>query len=146
MIYQSKDDHQANSARVKLEFFIKQGKAFELKEKRITRTIRQNAAMHKFFEIVSNELNDLGIEFTYNGLATKSISMMYTPELVKNFFWRPIQMALFDIKSTVDLDTHQMNSVIDIITKFFGEKGVYVEFPNRNQLLSEEAENVNKHP
>jgi hypothetical protein len=126
----------ANKARVKLEYFIKEGKVFELKQKRMTRTLRQNRALHKFFEMIAGELNDLGIEFTHVGLSVDIISTMYTPELVKNFFWRPIQIALFGIDSTIDLNTHQINDIIDVITKFFGEKGIYVEFPNKEALLN----------
>ncbi len=139
MIYYSDKDIDAKRARVKLDFFIDNGKVFELKQKKVTRSLLQNSALHKFFEIVAGELNDLGQEFTYSGLSVDAISTMYTPEIVKNFFWRPIQIALFDIKSTTDLDTNQMNKIIDVITKFFGERGVYVEFPNKEQLLNNES-------
>jgi len=130
MIYYSDKDIDAKKARTKLDYFIKEGKVFELKEKRLTRTLRQNSALHKFFEIIANELNNIGEEFTYQGLSVDAISTMYTPDIVKNFFWRPIQIALFDIKSTTDLESKQIDKIIDVITKFFGEKGVYVEFPN----------------
>ena len=56
MIYYSDKPLDANKARTKLDFFIKQGKVFELKEKRVTRTLRQNSALHKFFEMISTEL------------------------------------------------------------------------------------------
>ena len=141
MIYYSDKDIDAKSARVKLDFLIKQGKVFEIKEKKVTRTLKQNSALHKFFVIIAGELNDLGEEFTYQGLSVEAISLRYTPDIVKNFFWRPIQKALFEIDSTTDLTTHQMNDIIDVITKFFGEKGVYVEFPNRDQLTDKENEN-----
>ena len=138
MIYYSDKDIDAKKARTKLEYFIKEGKVFEIKQKKVTRTLKQNSALHKFFVIIATELNDLGEEFTYQGLSVDAISTMYTPDIVKNFFWRPIQIALFDIKSTTDLTTRQMNDIIDVIVKFFGEKGVYVEFPNKEQLLNDE--------
>lgn len=140
MIYQSNIELDAKKAKAKFDYFLKEGKAFELKEKKITRTLLQNSAMHKFFQMVSTELNDLNIEFVYEGLTVDSITMMYTPELVKDFFWRPIQMALFDIKSTKKINTDQMNSIIDIITKFFSDRGVFVEFPNRDRMISAELE------
>ena len=140
MIYQSNIDLEAKQARVKFDYLISEGKAFELKEKRITRTLKQNSAMHKFFVMVSTELNDLNIEFVYEGLSVDSISMMYTPELVKDFFWRPIQMALFGIKSTKKLNTAQINDIIDVITKFFSDRGVFVEFPGNDRMISEELE------
>jgi hypothetical protein len=137
MIYNSQNELDANKARVKLDFFIKEGKVFELKEKRFNRSQKQNRALHLFFQMLSTELNDLGLEFTYSGLNVESISLMYTPELVKNFFWRPIQIALFDIQSTTEINTYQINQILDVIIKFIGERGVYVEFPNKELLIEQ---------
>lgn len=144
MIYQSNIDSEAKSARVKLEYFIKEGKAFELKEKKMTRTVKANRALHLYFSMMATHLNDLGLEFRFDGLNIGSISMMYTPELVKEVVWRPIQVALHGYKSTTDLNAREMNEIIDVIMKFFGERGVYVEFPNKKELekrAKEEAEN-----
>lgn len=121
---------EANKARTKLEYFIKSGKVFELKEKRVTRTSLQNSSLHLYFTMIADELNDLGIEFTYSGLNVGNISTRYTGTIVKELFWRPIQITLFGIESTMKLDSKQINEIIDVITKFFGEKGVYIEFPN----------------
>lgn len=120
----------------RLSFLLKHNKLIELKEIKKTRSNQQNRALHLFFTYISDELNELGMEFTYVGLNTPEISTMYTPELVKNFVWRPIQMALFNIESTTKLNTEQMNQIIDVITKFLGDKGVYIEFPNVETLLN----------
>lgn len=152
MIYQSNIDSEAKSARVKLEYFIKEGKAFELKEKRYTRTLRQNKAMHLYFNMLATHLNDLGIEFVYEGLNvnTGAITMPYTPELVKEFFWRPIQTTLYGIKSTTKLQRFELDGIITVISNFFAKKGVYVEFPTKYLMISAELEkeqkNVNKVP
>ena len=140
MIYQSNIDHEAKSARVKLEYFISEGKAFELKEKRWTRTLKQNRALHKYFTMLSTHLNDLNIEFTYDGLNNHQLTMPYTPELVKDFFWRPIQLTLYGVKSTAKINTEQMNGIIDVISNFFAKKGVYVEFPTNDLMISAELE------
>ena len=60
--------------------------------------------------------------------------MRYTPTLVKEFVWRPIQLTLFNIESTTKLDTKQMNEVIDVITKFFGDRGIVLPFPSIETL------------
>ena len=41
---------------------------------------------------------------------------------------------MFDIESTKDINTKQMNEIIDVIDKFFAERGVYVQFPDKDQL------------
>ena len=116
------------------------GFAVELKrkdeedEKEETLTVLQNRSIHKFFVIISDNLNDLGIEFCYTGLTGIDLSVRYTPEIVKNFFWRPIQIALFNIESTTKLNTKKINDISDVIIKFFGERGVVVEFPNKDRL------------
>jgi hypothetical protein len=79
--------------------------------------------------MISDQLNELGMEYIYFGLKGQEISLTYTPELVKTFFWKPIQLALFETESTTKLTTEQMNRIIDIIIKFFGDKGVVIEFP-----------------
>ncbi|MBL4703470.1 MAG: hypothetical protein JKY54_03055, partial [Flavobacteriales bacterium] len=55
---------------------------------------------------------------------------------VKEFIWKPIQNALFDIKSTTKLDTKEINEIIDVITKYFGDKGITVDFPSIESLTN----------
>ena len=110
-------------------------KVVELKEIRITRSMKQNRALHVFFTIISNELNELGMEFQYTGLKGSTLSTRYTPHLVKEFFWRPVQIALFDIQSTTKIDTKQINEINDVIIKFFAERGVELYFPSIESLL-----------
>jgi hypothetical protein len=127
---------EKEKAKLKLEHFIKLGKTIELKALSDKRTSLQNRALHKFFVLISSELNELGLEFQFFGVKGQVLSTRYTANIVKNFFWRPIQMALFDIESTKDLDTKKMNNIIDVIVKYFGDMGVFIEFPNR-ELLDE---------
>ena len=98
-----------------------------------TRTTKQNSAIHKFFVLICEQLNEMGLEFYYSGLKGMDICTRYTPTIVKEFFWRPIQIALFDIESTTKLNTKQINEISDVIIKFFGDKGVVIEFPNREE-------------
>ena len=99
-----------------------------------SRTSKQNASLHKFFIIICEQLNEMGLEFHYFGVKGQELTMPYTPDIVKNFFWRPIQKALFDFESTTKLDTFQMNQIINVINKFFSERGVVVDFPSIEQL------------
>ena len=108
---------------------------FELKKVSNTRTSQQNRALHLYFSFISNELNELGLEFHYQGLTQDGLTSIYTSDIVKNFIWRPIQTSMFDIKSTKDLTTDQMNKIIDVITKFFGDKGVNLHFPSIETLI-----------
>ena len=135
MRYDTSNIEEELKCRNRFNHLINNKRVIELKEPKNTRTSRQNSALHLFFTFVSDELNNMGMEFTYQGLTTPEISMMHTPELVKNFIWRPIQIALFDIESTKDLNTGQMNKIIDVITKFMSDRGVQIEFPSIETLI-----------
>ena len=108
----------------------------ELKEIKLTRSGKQNKALHLYFTFIATELNELGLEFNYTGLKGANMSTRYTPHLVKEFFWRPIQLALFDIESTTKIDTKQMNEITDVIIKFFSDRGVVLEFPCIDSLIN----------
>ncbi len=129
MIYELSKPFDANKAKARLNNLIAGGKVIELVARKVNRTTKQNSALHKYFEFIATELNELGMEFQYQGIKGMGISLSYTPELVKDFIWRPIQITLFEIKSTKDLDTAQMNTIIDVLTKYFGERGIEIAFP-----------------
>ena len=129
MIYELSKEYDANRAKARLNNLINSGKVIELVARKVNRTTKQNSALHKYFEFIATELNELGMEFQYQGIKGMGISLSYTPELVKDFIWRPIQITLFEIKSTKDLDTKQMNDIIDILIKYFGERGIEIAFP-----------------
>ena len=98
------------------------------------RTSQQNKALHVFFKIVSDQLNEMGAEFTYTGIKGVEMSLRYTPTLIKETLWKPIQSALFGFDTTTKLDTKQINEVVDVINKFFSERGVSVDFPSIEQI------------
>ena len=136
MKYNLKIDEERCNAESKFKHALKEGKSIELKEIKKLRTVTQNSALHLYFTFVAYELNNLGLEFHYQGLTTQGLTSRYTDNIVKEFVWKPIQMALFDIKSTTKLDTKQINEIIDVITKYFGDKGISINFPSIESLTN----------
>ena len=134
MIYNLQNDSEVESFKLKINHFIKTGKTIDLIEKKNTRSTRQNSALHLLFTIISNQLNEMGLDFEYQGLKGMKMSMPHTPNLVKEMVWRPLQFALFRIKSTKDINTEQINQIVDVISKYFGEKGVVIQFPSKETL------------
>jgi hypothetical protein len=96
-------------------------KRVDIKELKDTRTSRQNAALHLYFTMISQEKG-------------QQLSLRYSPDIVKDYFWRPIQETLFDIKSTTKINSNQINDIVDVISKFFAEKGVHLLFPSMESL------------
>jgi hypothetical protein len=134
MLLNLQQETDVNKARDKLEHFIKTGKTIDLIEKMNTRTTTQNSALHLLFSIITNQLNEMGLEYHYYGLKQQLITTRYNERIVKEFLWKPIQRTLFDIESTTKINTIQINEIMDVLIKWFGEKGVVIQFPSKEQL------------
>ena len=134
MLYNLQNQTEVDNFKDKSNFFIKNGYTVDLIKKMNTRTTKQNSALHLLYTIIANQLNEMGVEFKYFGLKGQVLEMRYTPDLVKNHIWRPLQIALFDIKSTTKINTIQINEIMDVLIKFFAERSIVIEFPSKEQL------------
>ncbi len=136
MKYNLKNSNEADKAKFYFNRLLERGSLIELKEIKRTRTNQQNRAMHKFFTVIADELNNIGATFSYE-FGKETIEIPYTSELIKETLWKPIQKALFNKDSTSEITTEEINKVIDVITLKFGEMGIPIMFPNKFDLLLE---------
>lgn len=91
------------------------------------RTIQQNKAMHKGFQEIADELINHGISLQ---TAFKDLDIRPTAENIKDWF-RQIAHAKFNVSSTADLKTHQINQVWEDLTKTLSiNTGVLFHFPS----------------
>ena len=65
------------------------------------RTIPQNNALHLYFQMVADALNDAGYDVRH--VVKPDIDIPWTKELVKNHLWRPVQKLAFEKESTTEL-------------------------------------------
>lgn len=101
------------------------------------RTLTQNAALHKYFELVSDTLNESGLDIKKT-LASNA-EVPWSPPLVKELIWRPIMKAQLQKPSTTQLTTKEIDAVLDTIARYLGQNhGVTVEFPSISTLLHEQ--------
>lgn len=121
----------ADKAQEYLDKLKKTGEVVEILKVKQNRTNQQNRALHLFFTMVANELNELGIPFIYHGLKGMEFEIQWTAELFKEFTWKPIQKAMFGIESTTKLKKDQIDPIFDVINKFFADRGVEIQFPNK---------------
>ncbi len=92
------------------------------------RTSQQNRAMHKYFRLLAEELNDAGYDM--KSTLNEDREIPWTEENVKNHLWRPIQEAMLSKESTMDLETKEVNQVYEVLNRHLGEKlGISVMFP-----------------
>ena len=94
------------------------------------RTLTQNKAMHKYFELLAEALNEAGYDM--KRLLKEEVDIPWTKESVKEHLWKPIQEIMIKAKSTTELNTAQPNNIYLVLSRHIGEKtGVYVDWPNR---------------
>lgn len=92
------------------------------------RTITQNKAMHLYFTLLANSLNDAGLDM--KKVLKPSIDINWTPEAVKEYLWKPIQDAMFQKDSTTKLNTKQVGQIYEVLNRHLGEKlEVHIPFP-----------------
>jgi hypothetical protein len=85
-------------------------------------------------------MNGLGMTFNYTGLKGSQMETAYTDFLVKEILWRPIQKTMFGFESTTQLETSQINAILDVLSNFFADRGVSISFPSQIDLLIRQYE------
>lgn len=99
------------------------------------RTEQQNKALHLFFTHLAAQLNEAGLDMRRT--LKPEVDISWTPETVKEYLWRPIQMAATGKESTKDLGTGEIDQVFEIIGKHLGEKfGLQTEFPSVESIIN----------
>lgn len=95
------------------------------------RTLQQNKALHKYFDLLADELNQAG--FDMKRTLKPSVDIPWTPENVKEYLWRPLQEAYLHKESTTELTSDQIDKVYEVLNRHLGETtGVTVEFPSQD--------------
>lgn len=98
------------------------------------RTLKQNNALHKMFELLADELNTAGLDMRKT--LKESIDIPWSKDTVKDYLWRPIQKAQLQKSSTTELTTKDIDSVFETLNRHLGEKfGLHVDFPSIEQVI-----------
>ncbi len=132
MIYDLSNIVDKTRFKTKVATLLSKGSNVDLKEKRNTRTLQQNKAIHLYCEMIADVLNDFGITHSFKGIRGKELEVRFTMELVKEVIWRPIQMSLFDKKSTTELTTQEVTEIAQPLEKFIAENfAIDLPFPSK---------------
>lgn len=103
----------------------------EKKEKqKPRRTNQQNKALHLFFTLLAQELNEAGL--SVHLVLKEKMALNWSPEMVKELLWRPAQRAITKKKSTTDLKKQEeIDLIYEHLNRHLGEKfGIHVDFPS----------------
>lgn len=110
-----------------------------LMDKPITRP--QQNAIHKYFELVAEALNEAGISrYEYAELVkSRGIELPWTKENVKEDMWKLIQYAKLKKERTRDLNKLEVDDIQREMHNFLATRfGINVDFPSEESLYQGE--------
>jgi hypothetical protein len=128
---------KANNRKLINSFLDSQDGLVEIKPVKDKRTNQQNRALHLYFKHLSEAFNEAGLDV--KATLSEDIDHPWTPELVKEHIWRPVQKSYTQKESTTKLNRTQIDEILMIISKYIGEKfGISVAFPCIDELYDKE--------
>lgn len=99
------------------------------------RTGAQRRSIELFCKMLAGRLNETGMDMVRSIKILRKapeVAIPWSQETVKDFLWRPVQKAMFDVESTRDLTTIQVDQVQNVLNKNLADKlGVSCDFPSR---------------
>lgn len=103
-------------------------------EEKKPRTILQNKALHLYFQMVADALNDAGYDM--KRALKPHVEIPWSKDSVKTFMWKPIQEVLIGEKSTTQLSTKDIDKVFDVLNRHLGEKfEIHEGFPSIETIM-----------
>lgn len=100
------------------------------------RTSKQNKALHLWFRLLADELNNSGLDM--KKVLKPSINIPWTDKNIKEYIWKPIQNSMILKESTTEMDTKDMTKIWDVINLHIGQ-----EFGIEVPLLPSEEQTTN---
>ena len=96
------------------------------------RTPPQNRSLHKYCELLSDELNNAG--YTIAKVITKPLDISWSKHTVKELLWRTVQKAILDKDSTTKLNRSEVSKVYDELNNIMATRyGITVGFPDAHR-------------
>lgn len=104
-----------------------------IRKRKLTRSGKMNRCLHKYCQMLADALNDAGYDFKrFLEVSEYKIDVPWSPELVKEQLWRPVQIARTGHESTTEATNFQYQDVYQIVDQRVGElTGVSVPWPHQ---------------
>ena len=98
------------------------------------RTLKQNNALHKLFELYVTALNDAG--YSVQVVLKKVPELSWSKYNFKELIWRRFQQAELGKNSTTELSTKDIDKIYDEVNRFLSEEFYITEpFPSIKEIL-----------
>lgn len=132
MIYRTEITSEKYRAKEYFKKLVDFGQVIEVKNVGKKRTLLLNASMHLWFTLIAEELNDSG-QYMRLDFYTEKAQVSWTKNAIKEVFFRPLSVAMFDKESSTELTNKETTEIIEEMHRILGENfGVSVEFPNKD--------------
>lgn len=94
------------------------------------RTGSQNRALHQYFTMLAEELNNAG--YNVQLVLKETVEIDWTPRIVKEVLWRRTQSIILDKTSTTELNKQEdITRVYEHLNRHISAKfGIHVPFPS----------------
>lgn len=111
-----------------------EGVSMNTEKKYPQRTLTQNAALHIYFKLISDALNNAGLDM--RKVLKPGVDIPWSPKMVKEYIWRSVQKAQLGKRSTTELSTADIDKVFDVINRHLGEKfGIHEDWPSIKAIM-----------
>jgi hypothetical protein len=98
------------------------------------RSLPQNAALHKYCEMLAKELNEAG--FDMKKVLTKKPDIPWSMLTVKEHLWKPIQEAMTGKASTAQAEKKEYIEVYEVLNRHLSQKfGITVAWPCKEEAV-----------
>jgi len=105
------------------------------KQERI-RTTQQNKAIHVYFRLVSDCLNEAGLDM--RAVLKPEVEIPWSPKTVKEYMWKPIQRIQLRKQSTTELTTKEIDLIYDTMNRHLAKHGVHEAFPSIQEIINKQ--------
>jgi len=99
------------------------------------RTSSQNRALHRYYGNLSQELNNNGLSVMK--FLKYDFEMDWTPTLVKELIWKPIQKAMFKKESSAKLTRNEVVEVWETLNRHLSSKPPHIHIPFPSKELEQ---------
>jgi len=104
-----------------------------MEKKHPQRTKHQNRALHLYFTLLAEALNNAGLD--QRKVLKPSVAIPWDAKSVKDQLWRQIQQAQVHKRSTTELDTKETTLIYETLNRHLGEKfGVSILWPSEDHI------------
>lgn len=101
------------------------------------RTLQQNRALHKWFDLLADDLNDAGL--TMMKTLKPQAEIPWSAITIKELLFKQIIKAMFNKEKTSELTAKELTQASEVLTKHLAEKfSLETSFPSLESLLYEE--------